>query len=262
LSDTPDFARQLFLYRFPNGPMESYSVKNMLFTAAIDITGSIENAIEELSRYLKIKGTILPVTTDNTDLHAILNDGTIIHGETDIDIRKVASKSPIHQVWLDPAAKIYGKAEEAIMKADLIIFGPGDLYTSVIPNILVSGFPEAVRLSNAKKLYICNIFSKQGETNKGIAKDGRIEHYTGTDYVNALEKYLGNGQITHILLHDNGFSEDTLKKYAAEKAYPVQFNIKELQEKGLDVTVRSLATKIAPIRHDPQKLAHAVMQYI
>lgn len=165
--------------RFHGGPFDSFTIGSIVIAGLQKSTGSFEKAIEEAGRMLKIKGEVIPVTLDDVRLMAELEDGTVIKGESNIDIPK-GERAAIKKVWLEPQAKANPKALKAISKADIIIIGPGDLYTSIIPNFLVNGISEAIKQSKAKKVYLCNLMTKHGET------DG----YAVGDFVKAIEYYV------------------------------------------------------------------------
>ncbi len=248
LSPMPQHTRKVFLHRFKNGD----TLSNLIYTAAREQLGSDEETTNFLNKHYNVRGTVLPVTLDHSHLHARLEDGTMIEGETNIDIRKDSSNSPIKEVWLDPPAGIFYKAADALVEADLIVFGPGDLYTSVIPNILVKEFTDLVHASNARKVYVCNLFTKYGET----------DNYDASDFLDAIEKYLGPEQIDTLILHHNGFSPGILEQYANEKANPVQYQLHKIQERGVEFIVQNLATETIPIRHNSEKLAEVILDYL
>ena len=179
--------RRLFDYRFEKGNgLSGHSFGNLFLAALTDIMGSEVLAIEEAGKLLGVSGIVLPATLVNTDLVARLEDGTVIRGETNIDLRVIRPEVGILDVFLDPGAAAYPAALQAIYDADMIVLGPGDLYTSVIANFLVGGISEAIGNSKAKVVYVCNIMNKFAETNG----------FTVSDYVSKIEKYLGREEIS------------------------------------------------------------------
>ncbi len=180
--------KDMMTYRFKGGPLDEQSAGSIFLTTLENVTGSFEKAIATASELLKIKGDVLPVTLDNVQLCAELEDGTIVRGETNIDIPKHDPNLKIKKVWLELYPPVQGRAEakinprvtDAIAKADMIIIGPGDLYSSLIPNLLVAGVPEAIKKSNAKKVFIVNLKTKQGET----------QHFKAEDFVSEIKKYI------------------------------------------------------------------------
>lgn len=200
-------------------------------------------AIEAAGALLKIRGRVHPVTEDNTQLHAELENGQTVHGETNIDVPKHDPNIPIRRVFLDPPAHAFQGAVDAIGNADLIVFGPGDLYTSIIPNFLVEGIPEAMRKARGRRVYICNLMTKRGETNR----------YTVNDHVDALARYLGgSNSIDAVVYNTKKPSPRKQKKYAAEHAEPVRLTkpYGHIQYIGA-----SLASEDSFFRHDSRKTA-------
>lgn len=250
------FLRQLFEYRFNQGiGLSGHSFGNLFLTALSDILKSEEKAIEIAGKMLKISGRVLPVTTDNVKLCARLEDGTIIKGETNIDIRRVRPDLSILDIFLDREAKIYNKAKEAIEKADLIILGPGDLYTSILPNFLVSGVNKTIFASKAKLFYIVNLMTKYGET------DG----FAASDFIKEVKKYLGQAarKLTAVFVSkESRLSKKLLEKYKQEKAFPVKVDLRSCQKLVPKVVVGSFSSEKTLFRHNPKKLAKAILSQI
>jgi len=248
--------RQLFEYRFKNGTgLKGHSFGNLFLTALTDITGREDLAIAEAGKILAIKGQVLPVSLTNTNLCARLEDGTIIKGETNIDIRRVRPELKILDVFLDPPAQIFPGARKAILEADLIVFGPGDLYTSVIPNLLVEGVAQAISQSPAKLLYICNLMTKHGET------DG----FAVSDFIKEVKRYLGPAgkkQMTVLVNRPMKIPQRLLARYRQEKSFPVKFDRSECARLGVRFVLASLATTGQLLRHDSQKLAREIMKLL
>ena len=175
--------RGLFNYRFDKGNgLDGHSFGNLFLTALTEITGSAERAIDEMGRLLNIKGCVLPVTLANADLCARLRDGSVIIGETNIDRRSAGSTAPIDYVYLEPStAKVHPPTAAAIEEADAIVIGPGDLYTSIVPNLLVEGVTEALARCRGVRIYVCNLMTKPGES------DG----FKASDFIREVGKVLG-----------------------------------------------------------------------
>ncbi len=243
--------RQLFEYRFDRGRgLNGHNFGNLLLTALTEITGAPDLAIQEAARILNVRGRVLPVTLTDVHLCARLGDGTIIRGETNIDIRRIRPHLPISDVYLDPPAQAYPPALEAIAAADIVVIGPGDLYTSVIPNLLVEGIPEAIANAPGKVIYICNLMTKHGET------DG----FTACDFVREIERYLGTGDgLDAVLVSEGSLPGDLLQKYAQEHSFPVQPEVSACRSMVPQVIVASLAAPGALWRHDPDVLADAIL---
>lgn len=208
LSSSDRTLRKLFMYRFQNGDLGGHSFGNIFLATLEKITGNFSSAVEEASRMLNTKGSILPVTLDDIRLFARLSDGTIIKGESNIDIPKTNLRAKIKKIWLKPRARINLHARDSIMSADLIVIGPGDLYTSLIPNLLVRGVPEAIRKSKAKKVFIVNLMTKFGETHG----------FGAQDFVSEIEKYLGKGVLDFALFNNKKPVTKILKKYSLEQS--------------------------------------------
>jgi uncharacterized cofD-like protein len=269
-SSTHNLAK-LFNFRFKDGSgLKGHSFGNLLITALERITGRFDLAVKEAAKILNISGEIIPVTLDNTRLFARLENGLLIVGESNIDIPKHNANLKIKEVFLNPPAKINPEARRAILNADLIVLGPGDLYTSLIPNLLIKGVKEAIRKSRGQKVYFCNIMTKYGETNGFKAKD----------FLMVLEKYLGKNVLDYFVINTQKPKAEYLKKYAKEKKELVLFDSKEFVgypvfvSKSVKIDKKFLTkpsprgkTKIialplirrgALLRHDPFRLAGLV----
>ncbi len=208
LSESSAVMRDLFNYRFVNGGLEGYSFGSLFIATLEKVTGSFSAALKEASGILKIRGEVAPVTLDNIRLCARLQDGEVIHGEKNIDIPHVPPRSPIEKVWLEPAARMNPNLRRIFKNADLIVIGPGDLYTSVVPNLLVRGVREEIKKSKAKKVFLCNLMTKQGET----------DNFTAEDFLNTIEKYLGNNVLDFAVFNKKRPQRQLLKKYGEEGA--------------------------------------------
>lgn len=252
LSEDSSMMRKLFEYRFKKGDFGGHSVGNLLLSALEKITGNFATAVEEASKILNVKGKVIPVTLDNVRLHAKLRDGTLIKGETNIDIAKGPARAPIKNIWLEPRARIHKAAKEAILNADAIIIGPGDLYTSLIPNLLVSGVPEAIQKSQAKKIYICNLMTKFGET------DG----FFVENFVNEIEKYVGKNVLDLVLRNIIRPSPNILKRYKKEGSEFVDFSGLVFPRSKFEYVLEDVIQQGSLVRHDPKKLAKVLLSFI
>ncbi len=244
--------RRLLDYRFDRGEgLDGHNFGNLLLTALTEVTGGPELAIREVSRLLQIRGRVLPVTLHDTRLVAELDDGTVIRGEANIDVRTVKLEVPIRRVYLDPEPEVYPETREALLQADVIVIGPGDLYTTVLPNLLVRGVPQAIRESSGAKVFVCNLMTKHGET------DG----FRASDFVTEALRYLGpGGAINHLLLNAAPFQHEVLERYAQEHSFPAENDIERCQELVGTVVSTSLASSGTLARHDPELLAQQVLQ--
>jgi len=260
-----DLLRKLFTYRYNAGTGISGMTFGNLFMAALaDIYKDQEQAIQKTCEFLDVKGKIIPVTFDKTHLVARYENGKQVMGESTIDDPDdELAKYRIVELEVFPECTPNPTAIKQILETDYIIFGPGDLYTSILPNILIPGIAEAVRRSKAKKMFVVNLMTKYGQTNK----------FKSSDFVSELEKYVGKGVINYSLVNKSKeFPEGILDRYKLEKAKPVADDLKdtklmkvirddfisgEVYEKpSSDKLKRSL------IRHDPDKLAKAIVKIV
>lgn len=248
LSNTDNkLLNELFTYRFEEGVLKGHSFGNLILLALERITKDFEKAIEAASKILNVQGKIIPISLNNITLCAELENGEKVKGERNIDVPKHLPYIPIKKVWLEPKCKINPKARKAILEADLIIIGPGDLYSSIIPNILVKGTKEAIRKSKAKVLYIVNIMTKFGETNK----------FKASDFFFVMEKYLGKKVINYLIVNKEKPSRRRLLAYKKENSDFVMPDIENIP-KYVKVISADLIRKKGLLRHDPLKLAKLI----
>lgn len=245
---------KLFDYRFHGkGSLKGHSVGNILLAALTQITGREDLAIKEAGKILAVSGNVCPVTLDKSQLVAELENGNKIIGESKIDLRwsgKESADIPIKRVYLIPKAKVYKEASLDIKNADLIVLGPGDLYTSIIPNLLVEGVGEAILASRAKVLLVVNLMTKPGET----------DNFTTSDFVRVIKEYLGRAEdkLKYIVVNTK-FPEDvqTLAWYLKYSSKPVQDNLEKAKD-GITMIKGSFMQKGGLLRHDSQKLAKII----
>lgn len=262
IDEHEELLRELFLYRFDKGNgLSGHNFGNLLLVALTDILGSEEEAIRAAARVLRVQGQVVPVTTEKVNLVAKYADGVTAVGEHIIDEPTVDRyDTRIIELAVTPSATINPRAEEVLLDADMIILGPGDLYTSVLANCVVDGVADAIRHSTAKVVYVSNLMTKAGQTSgMGVA-----------EHVEEIQKYLGRSP-DYVLVNTGQLPEDLLKRYAEDGEYPVRFNYEQgdskiipadmlagevVQTASGDVLKRSL------IRHDPRKLARKIMDII
>jgi len=238
---------QLFNYRFSEGTgLSGHSFGNLMITALERITGNFEEAINEAGKILGISGKVLPVTTKKTLLFAELEDGKTIKGESNIDIPKHDGRLKIKKVWLRPAVSINPAAKKAILAADAVIIGPGDLYTSILPNILAKGMREALKKTRGKKIFFVNLMTKFGET----------VGFRASDFVNTIQKYLGKNILDYAVVNKTKPSPMRFRPYAKEKAQFVELDLNNI--KGTTPIAASLIRKYGFVRHDPEKIAEVI----
>lgn len=260
LAASPKLLRDMFNYRFEEGGLKGHSFGNIFLSTLEKNTGSMKKAISEVGKILRIKGQVAPVTFSKSDLCVELEDGNIIVGETHIDVvEKIEKRARIIKAYLKPEAELNEDAKKAIEEADLIVIGPGDLYTSVIPNILVKGVPEAIRRSKGKKIFVMNLMTKYGQTT----------HYSAKDHIMDLEKHLGKGVLDFVLINSKRPRRGTLSWYQEFEEHPVEDNLGDNKDykvirKNLikDVIVKAETSdelRRSIIRHDPEKLSAEIL---
>ncbi|PIQ11946.1 hypothetical protein COW68_01300 [Candidatus Gracilibacteria bacterium CG18_big_fil_WC_8_21_14_2_50_38_16] len=255
LSEDTGIVRRLFEYRFKAGNrISGHTIGNLLLTALTDITGDFEKGIQELSEMFDVRGKVIPVTLDDTQLGIILEDGTQIIGETNIDIPKHDANLEICDAFLVGGGKLNPRAREALINSDYIIIGPGDLYTSIVPNLLSEGMKETIQESKARIIYICNIMTKYGETNNFAVKD----------FVDVIEKYIGKNEIDYVLVNNAPIGEELAFKYKQEEnKQPVRItDIKIFSGASYKIIERDMVNEADYIRHDPKKLANIIADFV
>ncbi|MCX6794097.1 MAG: YvcK family protein [Candidatus Gottesmanbacteria bacterium] len=254
--------RKLFMYRFEKGQGISGMTFGNLFMAALsDILGSQEEAIRATGKVLRIQGTVIPVSFTNTNLVAEYENGRILTEEHLIDEPPHDGTVKITRVYLKPSAIANPEALAAIGKADLIVLGPGDLYTSVIPNLLVRGIPEAIATSQAKKVYIVNLMTKFGQT----------YGFTTADHLRTIQQYVGNS-INAVIVNTAPLQKQALAVYSKYHEFPVTDDLvasSTLKVLHADVASRQVAAKTnsdtlvrSLIRHDSTKLATILLKFL
>ena len=247
LADTESSMHDLFNYRFDKGQgLAGHSLGNLLLIAVSEMKGDFYGAVKEIAEVLAIRGRVIPSTLTKVTLCARTRNGRVIQGETKI----TAAGEEIEQVFLKPdVCHPPEDALEAIMDADAVILGPGSLYTSIIPNLLVGGVNEALDKTKAKIIYICNVMTQHGET----------EGYDAQGHLKALQRHLGNRKPDYIVVNVGDFPDSLLEKYRAEGSHPVKYSTRQLENMGVEVIKGSFAEKDDFIRHDSKKLARAIL---
>jgi uncharacterized cofD-like protein len=249
LSEDENLMARLFRYRFNSeGGLHDHSFGNLFLTAMAGVTGDFAEAVRLTSEVLAIKGSIYPATNTDVHLRAEFDDGTSVEGETAI----TGAHKRIRKLELLPAdAEPLTDALHAILSADVITLGPGSLFTSLIPNLLVREVVPAIQESRATKIYIQNIMTQPGES----------EHYGVADHILALMDHCdGNLLFPNVILNSGQPSPDVLNRYEQEGAALVHFNRERLTQMGLRVMERDLLAEDRVIRHDPDRLARAVFE--
>jgi uncharacterized cofD-like protein len=250
LADAEPLMTRLFEYRFKGGALDGHAFGNLFIASLTGVTGDLELAVKEVSKVLKIRGRVLPTTGHDVVLAAEFADGRTIEGESNI----TAARGKIRRVSLRPA-EVYPLPDvlEAINEADLIVVGPGSLYTSVIPNLLVHGIADAIRESQTPCVYICNVMTQPGET------DG----YSAADHVRAIHAHAGGPLFSYVIVNSQPpTNRALLDRYAAQGSVPVDPSLAELEALGLSPVDVPLMSEQELLRHDPVRLARAVLQAI
>ncbi|BAL81895.1 hypothetical protein SELR_01870 [Selenomonas ruminantium subsp. lactilytica TAM6421] len=250
LADTEPLMEKLFQYRFKGETeLAGHSFGNLFIAAMNEVTGDMEQALQESSKVLAVKGQVLPASKDHVRLDAIMEDGTVVEGESRIpEVHKRIKRVRLFPEKVQPVQS----ALDALTNADAIILGPGSLYTSIMPNLLVDGVADAIRKSKAIKIYICNVMSQPGET------DG----YTASMHAKAIIDHGGKGIIDYMLVNDAVISPDMQDYYASKGAYPVEVDEDAINALGVGFVKADIINENEVIRHDPDKLSKAVMNMV
>ena len=253
LAEDAEVVRRLFEYRFKEGNrIAGHTVGNLLLTALSDITGDFERGIEELCTMFDVRGKVIPVTLDHVHLGVTLVNGERIVGESEIDVPKHDATIAIRNAFLIGGGSLNPRAREAILNSDYVIVGPGDLYTSIIPNLLCAGMRETLRETKARIIYVCSIMTKLGETNGFCVED----------FVRVIEEYIGEDCLDYVLVNTGELRPDLLEKYEVEGKLPVRLRCRErFAERGIKIVERDFTSATDYIRHDPRKLAQAVEDF-
>jgi uncharacterized cofD-like protein len=248
LSEDGALLSRLFQYRFKAGAgLKGHSFGNLFLTALTDITGDFPDAVRSSAEVLNIAGRIFPSTTANVSLEAVLEDGSVVRGETRIS----RARRRIRQIRLRPGrARPLRETLDAIARADLITLGPGSLFTSVIPNLLVSGIPKAIRQSPALKAYFVNLMSQPGETT----------NFTASDHVLALYEHAGAGIVDSVVLSNSRVSPALRRVYAQQNSAPVEGDKEAIEAMGLAVREADLVLKGVKVRHNPAAIARVAVE--
>ncbi|MCI8474967.1 MAG: YvcK family protein [Oscillospiraceae bacterium] len=254
LANAEPIMQQLLAYRFPvgSGRLTGQSFGNLILAALNGVAGSFEEAVAQMSQVLAISGRVLPVTSADVKLEATFENGTAVVGESLIADFKKAQDCRISKVRLLPERPAATPAAlEAIRKANLIVLGPGSLYTSVIPNLLVEGVAQAICESDALKIYIGNIMTQDGET----------EGMTLSDHVSALLEHSGPGLIDLCVANSAPVDPTLIQRYKAEDADPIAVDKERIEALGVEVVERPMISSASRYaRHSPERLGEVTME--
>ncbi|WP_297022186.1 uridine diphosphate-N-acetylglucosamine-binding protein YvcK [uncultured Dialister sp.] len=254
LADKETILEEIFQYRFGGeGELAGHSLGNLFLAALIKQFGSVQNALEAASKVLNIRGQVMPATSQTVRLRARMSDGEIVEGESEISAypeKKGRDIRIVHMSTVPKAPMAVGDALKALRDADLITLGPGSLYTSVLPNLLVPEILQTIRESGAPVIYICNVMTQPGETSG----------YTVGDHLKALVDHIGGGVVDFVLANTGTPASDVLKKYEKAHAYPVSIDRKKVESLGASLIEADLLGPAREAVQDTNVLAEELMQ--
>ena len=244
LADAEPLMTQLMQYRFPAGSgLDDHAFGNLFIAAMTAVTGDFEEAVRESNRVLAVRGQVLPATSVPLNLGATLESGRHLQGQVSIS----HAEEPIGQVTIEPSdVRANPEALERILEADMIVIGPGSLFSSVLPNLLITDIRDAIAAASGLRIYVCNVATQPGET----------EHFSAAEHLEALFNHIGEGLIDYVLINDNRKARRPINW----EAEPVELDIRRLEELPVVVVEEDLIDLTNAHRHDPAKLAAALMR--
>ncbi|MCJ8015129.1 YvcK family protein [Paenibacillus sp. KQZ6P-2] len=250
LADVEPLMSEVLRYRFSSGSgLAGHSLGNLILAAMTDISGDFVTAVRELNRLFAVRGRVLPAAGEAVVLSAEMEDGTIVTGESKIPEAGLRIK----RVFLEPSeVEPLPEAVAAIEEADAILIGPGSLYTSILPNLLVPKLAEAVMASEAIKIFVCNVMTQPGET------DG----YTVSDHLQAVYNHIGKHLFDYVIVNSGDIPPQVQDKYAEKGAKPVELDYDEVTNLGYKVIADTLVLFRTYLRHDADKLSHHIYQLV
>jgi uncharacterized cofD-like protein len=241
---------RLFEHRFRGGALDGHSFGNLFIASMVQVAGDLEAALKECSRVLAIRGRVLPTTLHDVTLCAEFADGTVVAGESAI----TGAGKPIRRIFLEPArVPALQDVCQAIAEADLVVLGPGSLYTSVIPNLLVDGVADAIRSARGLRVYVCNVMTQYGET----------RGFRASDHVRVLLEQGGRGLVEYALVNDRRpRNQALLSRYGQEGSEPVEPDVDAIRALGVRPVAEDLISEEELVRHDPRKLGAVLIQLL
>ena len=254
LADTEPIMEKLLQYRFQEGMLKGQNFGNLFLAAMDGISSSFEEAVRKMSDVLAVTGRVLPVTLEDVKLSAELEDGFVVSGESTIGNHNSIHEGKIKKVYCEPQnVKPLQDALDALAEADIVVLGPGSLYTSIISNLLVDGVCDSLKKSNAVKVYVCNIMTQPGET------DG----YSVYEHINAIEKHSYSGIIDYCIVNTADIPGELKKKYVDEGAELVKVDTDAINKADIKIIGGEFVSiKNGLVRHDPKRLAEAVIELV
>jgi len=251
LADASTLMRDLFQFRFDqSSELSGHNFGNLFITVMTRLTGDFEKAIKETSKVLALRGQVIPSTLNNVALVAQHKDGTVTEGEDKIP----KARLPIDKVYLkaQEASVATPEAVKAIEEAQIIILGPGSLYTSIIPNLLIKEITDTIVASSAIKIYVCNAMTQPGET------DG----YSASDHIKALIRHSHPRILDYCIINTGEISRDILKRYVQDDSYAVVNDTKKIESMGYRIIEHDIIIAKDVVRHDPLKLAKVILSFL
>ena len=254
LADTEPLMEELLQFRFKEGRLKNQSFGNLFLAAMDGISGNFEEAVQKMSAVLAVTGKVIPVTLDNIVLKAKMKNGNVVEGESNIPEEAEKNNTSIDYIFIEPAeARALEEAVVAIKEADAVVLGPGSLYTSVIPNLLVKDISDALIKSSALKLYVSNIMTQPGET----------DNYNVSDHIQAIKKHVGKNIIDYVIVNTGTIDKEAEEKYMESTAHLVVLDEKELKNQGIGIVSGDFITvKNGFVRHNSENLAAILIQTI
>lgn len=249
LADAPTLMRDLFQFRFDtSSELNGHNFGNLFITVMTRLTGDFEKAIKETSKVLALRGQVIPSTLDSVVLVAEHRDGSVTEGENKIPSVRI----PISRITLKPVhPRATPEAIRAIKEAQVIILGPGSLYTSILPNLLIKEITQSIVESNALKVYVCNVMTQPGET----------DEYSVSEHIKNLVRHSHPRIFDYCIVNNGHIPHDVLKRYAKQKSYPVAADPENIKNMGYRVMEGDIVSVSEVIRHDPGKLANLIFSF-
>ncbi|ANF95201.1 gluconeogenesis factor YvcK family protein [Paenibacillus bovis] len=250
LADVEPLMSEMLKYRFQKGEgLAGHSLGNLILAAMTDISGDFVTAVRELSRVFAVRGAVLPAAEQAVILHAEMEDGTIVTGESKIP----EAGKRIKRIFLEPDhVEPLPEAVRAIQEADAILIGPGSLYTSLLPNLLVPKLVEAILTSRAPRLFVCNVMTQPGET----------DNYTVSDHLEAIYEHVGHRLFDYVLVNNEPIPVKVQNRYAEKGAKPVKLDADKVESMGYKIIADKLVMYGTYLRHDAEQLSHHIYEQV
>lgn len=250
LADVEPLLSDILKYRFSTGSgLAGHSLGNLILAAMTDMHGDFVTAVKEMSRVFVVRGQVLPAAGEAVILHAEMEDGSIVTGESKIP----EAGGRIKRIFLEPKnVEPLPEALEAIQQADAILIGPGSLYTSILPNLLVPKLAEAIVASDAIKMFVCNVMTQPGET----------DNYTVSDHLQAVYDHIGLHLFDYVIVNDGEIPPQVQDKYAEKGSKPVLLDRDEVESRGYKLIADKLVLFRTYLRHDADKLSNHIFQLV